>query len=101
MTNPIRLTRKEVREEFKQFLIFKWYCPEFVDKSFLNHLMDQLTFEDDVIEFPTLAEMTFCFNSLIDEGIQWQRKEWEKEARGEQETPKPTTLTVEMLDFFR
>lgn len=79
MTNSIRLTRKEVREEFKQFLIFKWYCPEFISKSFLNHIMDQLTFQDDVIEFPTIAEMTFQFNVLIDEAITWQQKEWEKQ----------------------
>ena len=101
MTNPIRLTRKEVRNEFKQFLIFKWYCPEFISKPFLNHLMNQLTFENDVIEFPSVTDLTFQVNILIDEGIQWQRKEWEKKIRAEQESPKPTIPTVEMLDFFR
>ena len=92
MTNPVRLTRQEVRAELKQFLIFKWYCPEFLSKEFLNHIMDQLTFENEGIEFRSLAEMTFCFNELIDEAITWQQEEWVK-----QNPPRSDVRVIEPL----
>ena len=92
MNEKIRLTRQEVRAELKQFLIFKWYCPEFISKEFLNHIMDQLTFEQEAIEFPSLAEMTFRFNELIDEAIAWQQEEWIK-----QNPPGSTTRVFEPL----
>ena len=78
MNNQIRLSHQEVREELKYFLIFKWYCPEFLSKEFLNHIMEQIPFIEDEIEFPSLTEMTFRFNELIDEAIQWQHQEWSK-----------------------
>ena len=78
MNETIRLTRQHVRDELKQFLIFKWYCPEFLSKEFLNHMMEQLPFIEDEIEFPSLAEMTFRFNELIEEAMEWQQHEWRK-----------------------
>ena len=41
-------------------------------------MMEQIPFIKDEIEFPSLSEMTFRFNELIEEAMKWQQQEWRK-----------------------